>query len=262
MSGCTSPEMTKEVSSLASSTQTVSKSNKHSKKKKKHKHKQKQKRKKKDRNKKAEHYDEEAEEEKNEEYDHDPPSLHAISSSLHEHGIGAGDHKGKLPSMDAMSLGGTLNIVELGNSLDALTTECGTVAYMAPELLEHIKMTKHFTYATENLVLYTKSVDVYSFGLILWELCTEQLLYEDFDDLRDIREYVLNGGRPHIPSYILGTYAGLMKDCWSQSPLHRPDFLEIVRRLHLMLGISRNKSEDNSLFNWNLADAMQASGRH
>ena len=168
----------------------------------------------------------------------------------------------KTPSIDAQSLGGTMNMVEAGNSLDALTTECGTVAYMAPELLEHLNITKHFTYATENLVLYTKSIDVYSFGLILWELCTEQVLYEEFDDLREVKEYVLQGKRPHIPSYILGTYAGLMKDCWSQSPLHRPDFNEIVRRLHLMLGLSRNKSEDNSLFSWTLVDAMRESGHY
>merc|ERR1712154_202541 len=69
--------------------------------------------------------------------------------------------------LDRNSLGGTLNLVEAGNSLDALTTECGTVAYMAPELLEHLNITKHFTYATEHLVLYTKSIDVFSFGLVL-----------------------------------------------------------------------------------------------
>jgi len=164
--------------------------------------------------------------------------------------------------LDRNSLGGTLNLVEAGNSLDALTTECGTVAYMAPELLEHLNITKHFTYAKENLVLYTKSIDVYSFGLILWELCTEQVLYEELDDLREVREFVLSGKRPHIPSYILGTYAGLMKDCWSQSPLHRPGFDEIVSRLQVMLGINRNKSDDNSFYNWTLVDAMRESGKY
>eukprot|EP01083_Nonionella_stella_P106385 306918_1 len=167
-------------------------------------------------------------------------------------------------SLDAesRSLGGTMAIVEAGNSLDFLTTECGTVSYMAPELLQHLNITKHFTYATDHLVLYTKSIDVYSFGLILWEICTEQVLYEEMDDLKDIRQYVLNGNRPHIPSYILGTYAGLMKDAWSASPLHRPDFDEICRRLQVMLGLSRCKSEDNSLYSWTLVDAMRDSGRY
>merc|ERR1712176_1663354 len=105
-------------------------------------------------------------------------------------------------SMDDVTM--TVASIDASNSLDALTTECGTVAYMAPELLEHLNITQHFTYAKKDaqLVLYTKSIDVYSFGLILWELCTEQILYEEMDDLREVRAFVLSGKRPHIPSYI------------------------------------------------------------
>jgi len=147
-----------------------------------------------------------------------------------------------ISNLRSVSECGSKVVMEVGNSLDALTTECGTVPYMAPELLEHLNITKRFNYATERLVLYTKSIDVYSFGLVLWELCTEQILYEDLKDLNEIRQYVLDGKRPHIPSYILGAYAGLMKDTWRQSPLHRPSFEEVRHRLNLMLGVERNKN--------------------
>jgi serine/threonine protein kinase len=55
---------------------------------------------------------------------------------------------------------------------------------MAPELLQNRT--------------YNRSVDVYAYGMLLWELFSYEVPYQGFE-LADIRDVVLSGERPAIP---------------------------------------------------------------
>ena len=80
------------------------------------------------------------------------------------------------------------------------TNNKGTPAYMAPELFEN----KHFN----------KSVDVYSFGILLWEIVAQSIPFNMMGP-QDIRNRVVAGERLRIPS--LGChprYSTLINNCW------------------------------------------------
>lgn len=62
---------------------------------------------------------------------------------------------------------------------------CGTPAYMPPELL----LSKNFN----------KSVDVYSFGILFNEILTNEIPFDQLD-LGEVRRKILNGERPTLPS--------------------------------------------------------------
>jgi serine/threonine-protein kinase CTR1 len=79
-------------------------------------------------------------------------------------------------------------------------TQAGTPAYMAPELFENKQ--------------YNKSVDVYSFGILLWEVITGEIPFYMID-VPDIRQRVLNGGRPRIPGGAISPRCSrLIQRCW------------------------------------------------
>ncbi|KAL7537698.1 hypothetical protein ACHAWF_005877 [Thalassiosira exigua] len=92
-----------------------------------------------------------------------------------------------------------------------LTETCGTRRYMAPEVALKLG--------------YGKEVDVYSFGMLLWEICA---LDKPFDAVQSVDEFhdlvVLKGRRPSLNVDPLWTSSlkNLMCRCWSTDPLDRP----------------------------------------
>eukprot|EP01033_Poteriospumella_lacustris_P013511 gene13511-9667_t len=93
----------------------------------------------------------------------------------------------------------------------------GTPAYMAPELLDN--------------GTFTKSVDCYAMGMVIWEIFTKEIPFGRMD-VSEIRQKVLSGKRPAIPSYSMHPrVAALINRCWSQSPDDRPSASEIVDEL-------------------------------
>lgn len=101
------------------------------------------------------------------------------------------------------------------------TKAIGTPIYMAPEVLSNAE--------------YTTPADVYSFGIILIEISTEETPYKELAFSWDIARVVLAGDRPPIPSHINPALAQLIKDCWAQNPKDRPNFLSITNTLSELL---------------------------
>uniref|UniRef100_A0A2N9ELH7 Protein kinase domain-containing protein n=1 Tax=Fagus sylvatica TaxID=28930 RepID=A0A2N9ELH7_FAGSY len=94
----------------------------------------------------------------------------------------------------------------------------GTLPWMAPELLN----------GSSN------KVDVFSFGIVLWEILTGEEPYANMHYGAIIGGIVNNTLRPTIPSYCDPEWRILMEQCWAPNPATRPSFTEIASRLRVM----------------------------
>ncbi|KAH3766490.1 SHK1 protein [Pelomyxa schiedti] len=98
----------------------------------------------------------------------------------------------------------------------------GTALYTAPEVW--------------RMEACSKASDVYSFGLILWELFTEEDPFASYSDVEPFYEDIIVGGlRPSIPLFVPNkrgppearipfppALSALMQACWNQDPARRP----------------------------------------
>lgn len=104
----------------------------------------------------------------------------------------------------------------------AMTRNVGTVHWMAPEV-----------FVTTN---YTEKVDVYSYGVVVFEIIRREPPYATMDR-GDIQDHVLHGERPglqEVPEGCPAAEASLVRvaqRAWAQDPQERPTFTEILRDL-------------------------------
>lgn len=86
---------------------------------------------------------------------------------------------------------------------------------------------------------YTELADVYSFGLIMWEVVTRQIPFND-SSVYQVPIQVAKGKRPPVPE-CPASYRKLMKKCWSQKPKRRPSFVTIVEKLKSLTYLEKRK---------------------
>ncbi|KAK3029140.1 hypothetical protein RJ639_039695 [Escallonia herrerae] len=98
-----------------------------------------------------------------------------------------------------------------------MTAETGTYRWMAPEVIEHEP--------------YDHKADIFSFGVVLWELLTGELPYSYLTPLQAAVGVVQQGLRPTIPKHTHPGVAELLVSCWQQDPTLRPNFSEILEKL-------------------------------
>ncbi|CAM0909189.1 unnamed protein product [Alopecurus aequalis] len=98
----------------------------------------------------------------------------------------------------------------------------GTLPWMAPELLN----------GSSSLV--SEKVDVFSFGIVLWELLTGEEPYADLHYGVIIGGIVSNTLRPQVPESCDPEWRSLMEQCWATEPSERPSFTQIAVRLRSM----------------------------
>ncbi|XP_071730323.1 uncharacterized protein [Rutidosis leptorrhynchoides] len=98
----------------------------------------------------------------------------------------------------------------------------GTLPWMAPELLN----------GSSSKV--SEKVDVFSFGIVLWEILTGEEPYANMHYGAIIGGIVSNTLRPPIPKDCDGEWRKLMEQCWAPNPVVRPSFTEITKKLRVM----------------------------
>mmetsp|Transcript_4623 Transcript_4623/g.8855 ORF Transcript_4623/g.8855 Transcript_4623/m.8855 type:complete len:762 (+) Transcript_4623:30-2315(+) len=102
-------------------------------------------------------------------------------------------------------------------------TQCGSPLWMAPEMIKNEP--------------YTDKADVYSFGIVLWELYTRQIPYRGtgLSPTQLVVKVVRDNLRPDIPEQCPKQYAKLMEKCWHPDPEGRPSFALVLKVLETFM---------------------------
>ncbi|XP_059280982.1 serine/threonine-protein kinase STY17-like isoform X3 [Lycium ferocissimum] len=109
---------------------------------------------------------------------------------------------------------GDFGVARVQAQTGVMTAETGTYRWMAPEVIEHRP--------------YDHKADVFSFGILLWELLSGEIPYAHLTPLQAAIGVVQQGLRPRIPEHAHPKLVELLEKCWQQDPTRRPDFSEIL----------------------------------
>ncbi len=93
-----------------------------------------------------------------------------------------------------------------------------------------------------NYAHSSKASDVFSFGIISWEVQTRDEVYSDLSCAQIIAKVANDGLRPVVPSNCI--WGHIMRQCWSQDPTQRPSFSEIF---NLLVTLNQNLSIGNKV---------------
>ncbi|KAK9918409.1 hypothetical protein WJX75_003945 [Coccomyxa subellipsoidea] len=100
----------------------------------------------------------------------------------------------------------------------------GSLPYLAPEVLQHNKV--------------TKAGDVYSFAILLLEMWTGSVAYQD-QNYHGVLYSIFCGNRPQIPADMPAAYRVLLEDCWAADAKLRPTFEAVLSRIAPLLAAAR-----------------------
>ncbi|KAL7714320.1 Protein kinase [Entamoeba marina] len=107
-----------------------------------------------------------------------------------------------------------------GYEADSGHTTVDNPRWVAPEVL--------------NNEPYKLSSDVYSYGIILWELLSRKQPFEEYKFISQLRQEIINGLRPIIPVTPYHRYKDLISKCWDQDETKRPTFGSIINELAIL----------------------------
>ena len=141
-------------------------------------------------------------------------------SFLHSHHVLHRDLKSTNVMLDG---NGVAKICDFGVSryeASDMTAETGTYRWMAPEVIRHEK--------------YSMAADVYSFGILLWELIARELPFAGMTPVQAAFSVAKNHLRPLIPDHASPRLRALISRCWHKDASARPTFNEIVELLSVL----------------------------
>src|SRR5581483_1901194 len=116
-----------------------------------------------------------------------------------------------------------VNISDLGlcrpvNQPNTKNEIYGVLPYIAPEVLRGKP--------------YTKAADVYSFGIIMWEMTSGIPVFNNVPHDFNLSLKICEGLRPKIVEGTEIEYAKLMERCWNSDPTKRPTAEELIEHFN------------------------------
>jgi serine/threonine protein kinase len=132
---------------------------------------------------------------------------------------------------------GKIKIFDFGFARELHTCDvneiAGSLSYMSPEKMSANPM---------GLV-----ADVYSFGVLLWELCTLEKPFESFKSRGEMfQKVVLENWRPSLSSIRSKPICELISRCWDVNPHNRPTFTEIQAELQVIVSSPPKTSKEST----------------
>ncbi|KAK0071081.1 hypothetical protein PV325_013565 [Microctonus aethiopoides] len=125
----------------------------------------------------------------------------------------------KSPNLLLSCGGNTLKICDFGIACrlrTIMTNNVGSAPWMAPEVFQGTS--------------YTEKCDIYSWGLLLWEIFSRSIPYKDiYKEPYQILWAVCQGTRPPLIPNCPSKIQELYVQCWSKSPNERPSMHEVVK---------------------------------
>ena len=98
----------------------------------------------------------------------------------------------------------------------------GSKRFMAPEVCHGLP--------------YNEKVDVYSFAVVLWEICTLRKPFAGMSVADHYREVIVGGLRPPLDPRWPPRLVSLLQSCWHGEPDRRPFIAEardILRQIYV-----------------------------
>jgi len=107
-----------------------------------------------------------------------------------------------------------------------MTGNTGTLRYMAPEVALGEK--------------YNHTVDVYSFGIIAWQVLKGRIPFEEMNKKMFFDKVVRGKYRPHLDRLWPQNLCALLESCWHDDYRRRPSFGEVIEKLDEIIEENRN----------------------
>ncbi|RHZ78732.1 hypothetical protein Glove_157g7 [Diversispora epigaea] len=84
----------------------------------------------------------------------------------------------------------------------------------------------------------TKASDIYSVGILLWEISSGKIPYESYEsrlqdklEKLDLISYIIKGNRENPIKRTPQNYVKIYQDCWNQDPNQRPNIEKVIQDL-------------------------------
>ena len=135
--------------------------------------------------------------------------------AIHKLNLIHGDfHNGNLLYIAQIVIGiSDLGLCRPANQSDIKNDIYGVLPYVAPEVLRGNP--------------YTKAADIYSFGIIMWEMTSGVPVFHNIPHDLNLSLNICRGIRPEIIEGTMPEYVDLMKRCWDNDPEKRPSAEEL-----------------------------------
>ena len=101
-------------------------------------------------------------------------------------------------------------------------------------------------------VPYSREIDVYSFGILFWEILTGKIPFQELKENPNtcdkIEQMIIDGYRPSLdvlPNDISPCIIEIIKQCWNSKPSERPSLGKIISILTIILQL--DISDENEI---------------
>ena len=146
------------------------------------------------------------------------------------------------------------NSISSSDSVHAKLGDFGSIVVASPSYSQRIGNYQYT--APEALrgslsVPYSREIDVYSFGILFWEILTGKIPFQELKEnpntCHKIEQMIIDGYRPsldNLPDDIPPCIIEIIKDCWNSKPSSRPSLGKIISILTTILQLDISDEQE------------------